>query len=430
MKRNSVTLGLALAALVGTAALAETGIETFLPAGAVQALRSMRGSEDAAANKRANHLAQKPTPRPQAPTPRPQAPAPRPHPQVPTPRPQPQVPTPRPQPHVPTHQPPVNHPPVVVTPGRPGQPVHGMPKPPTAPAHRIDPSHNGDNHAVQPPDRDDNGHRMDHRPNRDAHGRDIPPGRDQMSRIDQRDFRQNIHQHQDHWDSRDHEYHWHDWNGWRVCHHYDTFGFHWWGFYVGTTYFWTRYHDDNYWWYEPYWHRWVYMHDGQWWWTHPDGRCYVYTNGGYYLYGNGTGGVVLTPDPTPPVDVPPGPPAAADQTSVYSLDGARSIQITGAGKDAYLYDLTVADPNDPAAQGRYLASGVKTAVFVNDGDEVREIILTVVDDSGNQSTMTFNRDGAATGASSTRPGVGLLETLHRNMGRSASFRALKTGFSW
>ncbi|MDE2141596.1 MAG: hypothetical protein KGJ84_04200 [Elusimicrobia bacterium] len=29
----------------------------------------------------------------------------------------------------------------------------------------------------------------------------------------------------------------------------------------------------------------------------------------------------------------------------YSIDGTRSVQIVGAAKDPYLYDLTVADPS-------------------------------------------------------------------------------------
>ena len=38
----------------------------------------------------------------------------------------------------------------------------------------------------------------------------------------------------------------------------------------------------------------------------------------------------------------------------------------GDAKDAYLYDLTVTDPNGAAAGGQWLASGVKSAMFVYD----------------------------------------------------------------
>ena len=317
-----------------------------------------------------------------------------------------------------------------------------MPKPPVHPNHPIDPSHNGDGRAVQPP-HDRNGQPLSNKPLQDAHGRSLPPGHDHIGQFDRPDIRKDIHGVQDHWNNNDHNYHWQNWNGMNVCHHYDEFGFHWWGFYVGSAYFWTRYYDDNYWWYDPYWHRWVYMHEGQWWWTGPNGWNYVYNNGGYYHYDNGDGGVIMTPDPTPPVDVPPGDPTTTpvDQVSVYSLDGTRSVQITGADKDAYLYDLTVADPDSAAAQGKYLASGVKSAAFVNDAaGAIKEIVLTIVDETGTQSTTTFDRDGAATGSSSAPASAPqavpptsdatMIQTLQQKTEGSATFKALKSGFGW
>lgn len=306
-----------------------------------------------------------------------------------------------------------------------------MPTPQKPDQHqRIDPVHNGDGHAVHPPTQRD-GHPVTEKPYRDAHGRDIPPGRDHMDRIGRDDFRQNIHREQDHWNDRDHDYHWHDWNGYRVCHHYDEFGYHWWGFYVGETYFWTRYWNDGYWWYDPYYHRWVYLRDGQWWWQGPDG-AYVYTGGWYYRYGPGTGGVIMTPDPTPPVEVPPGdntPPV--NQTSAYSLDGTRSVQILGDAKDAYLYDLTVTDPSDPKAAGRWLASGVEDAKFLNDGNGgVNQIVLTVKDETGAESSLAFDRDGnASTGfaPASVRSDAAAVKSLQDKMSGSAAFSALRSG---
>ncbi|MFI5351140.1 MAG: hypothetical protein ACHQ2Z_16470, partial [Elusimicrobiota bacterium] len=298
----------------------------------------------------------------------------------------------------------------------------------------IDPAHHGDNHAVQAPSKDDHGHAVTQKPNRDAHGRDIPPGRDHMGRIDRSDFRNNIHRDQDHWNNRDHKYHWNTWDGWRVCHHYDEFGFHWWGFYVGDIYFWTRYYNDAYWWYEPYWHRWAYMHDGQWWWNAPDGTLYVYINGSWYRYNGGDGGVVVTPDPTTPVDVPPG-----DQTpapaATYSLDGTRSIQITGDAKDAYLYDLTVADPSSAEGQGKWLAAGVTSAAFVNAADgSIAKIVLTATDESGAAETLTFDRDGksldGAAPPASVPSAEDKIQAHQQKMKGSEAFSALQTGFSW
>ena len=262
------------------------------------------------------------------------------------------------------------HPPVVVHPREPGHPGndHRMPTPPRqTPGGGIDPRHHGDDHANRPPDRGHDGRPVTQQPWRDHNGRVIPPNRDHIGRIDNDEYRRNIHREQDHWNSRDHDYHWSDWNGTRVCHHYDDFGYHWWGFYVGSSYFWTRYYEDRYWWYDPYWHRWTYLHDNQWWWQ-DSGVTYVIINNNYYRYGQTGGTVVVTPDATPPVEVPPGAPSAPapapEQTMFYSQDGARSVQILGDRKEAYLYDLTIADQSDRQARGRWLGAGVKSASFV------------------------------------------------------------------
>ena len=294
------------------------------------------------------------------------------------------------------------------------------------PHERIDPAHNGDGHAVHPP-ASRNGEPVREKPSRDSHGRELPPGRDHVGRIDRDDFRQGIHREQDHWNDRDHDYHWHDWDGWRICHHYDEFGFHWWGFYVGEVYFWTRYYNDNYWWYEPYWHRWVYMHDSQWWWHGDDGFSYVYVDGRYYRYDRNDGGVIMNPDPTPPVDVPPGDPTPEDQNPVvYSLDGTRSIKITGDARDAFLYDLTVADPNSPEAQPRWLAVDVKTAEFTTDGKN--GILLTVTNTDGSESTLMFDSNGSPLDQSPAFENA--VPTLLQKTGASETLQSLKNGVTW
>jgi hypothetical protein len=314
-----------------------------------------------------------------------------------------------------------------------------MPKAPKAPDHRIDPAHDGDGRAIHSPTSRD-GHPVTEKPLQDAHGRTIAPDRDRVGRIDQKDFHDNIHGIQDHWDVHDHGYGWHNWNGWNVCHHYDEFGFHWWGFYFNNAYFWARYYNDGYWWFDPYWHRWVFLRDGRWWWTGPGGLIYLYTDGGYYQYDNGDGGVIMTPDPAPPVDVPPGDQTPVNQTSVYSLDGTRSVQITGADKDAYLYDLTVADPASSAAQGKWLASGVTAASFVANADgSIAKIVLTATDGSGAAASLTFDKDGtsldggsngSADGSNNAPAEMGKIQALQQKMQGSATFQTLKTGFSW
>lgn len=381
-----------------------------------------------------------PTPTPQPPTPAPKPPTPTPQPPTPAPKPPtpaPKPPTPAPKPPTPAPKPPTSpapRPPVVVPPhqggGNPGD--HRMPAPPKHDEHqRIDPARGGDGRVVHPPAERD-GRPVTQRPWRDGHGRDLPPGHDHITIINNRTVVNNITVVQRGWRHDDHDYHWHDWNGWRVCHHYDTWGYHWWGFYVGDVYFWTRYWNNGYWWYDPYWHRWVYMSNGQWWWQGPDG-VYVYTGGWYYRYGPATGGVIMTPDPTPPVEVPPGDstttPPPADQASTYSTDGTRSIQVLGDSKDAYLYDLTVTDSNDPAAAGRWLASGVQDVKFLNDGNGgVNQIVLTVTDETGAQSVRIFDRDGNAAATAAVVPTAAeKTQALQTRLQGSAAFSLLKSG---
>ena len=227
--------------------------------------------------------------------------------------------------------------------------------------------------------------------NRD--GRIIPPTQNNITIINNTTIVNNINNNQRGWRHDDHDYHWHDWDGQRICHHYDDFGYHWWGFYVGSSYFWTRYDQDRYWWYDPYWHRWTYLHDNRWWWQ-DNNVTYIIIDNNYYRYGNNGGTVVVTPDPTPPVVVPPAKPNAPapveNQTMFYSQDGTRSVQIMGDRKEAYLYDLTVADQTDRLARGRWLGTGVASAKFVSDdkmGDDglptqvLRQIELTFEDPS-------------------------------------------------
>ena len=264
----------------------------------------------------------------------------------------------------------------------------------------IDPRHHGDDHANRPPDRDHDGRALPQRPWQDRYGRSLPPDRDHIGRIDRDDWRRDMRGIQDRWDRNDHDYHWYDWGGTRVCHRYDDYGYHWWGFYIGSVYFWTRYYDDMYWWYDPYWHRWTYLRDGRWWWQ-DGGVVYVIIDGNYYRYGDDGGTIVVTPDPAPPVEVPPAPSnpvPAPEQTMFYSEDGTRSVQILGDRKEAFLYDLTIEDQNDRAARGRRLGAGVKSAAFVYDDKTdadgnaykaVRQIALTF-DEAGKTAVADLN----------------------------------------
>lgn len=271
----------------------------------------------------------------------------------------------------------------------------------------MDPHQRGDDHANRPPDRDRDGRPVLQHPERDHNGRYIPPSRDHAGRIDRDDYRRNIHGIQDHWNRFDHDYHWYDWNGTRVCHRYDGFGYHWWGFYIGDVYFWTRYDNDRYWWYDPYFHRWTYLHDGRWWWQDSFGVVYIVINNHYYRYGQNGGTIIVTPDPAPPVEAPPADPtetAPTAETMFYSEDGTRSVQIMGDRNEAYLYDLTVEDQADPKAGGRWLGAGVKSASFVYDDKigsdgtttkSLRQIALTF-EEAGKSAVADINGEREVT----------------------------------
>jgi hypothetical protein len=163
-------------------------------------------------------------------------------------------------------------------------------------------------------------------------------------------------------------YWWHNEGGVRYCHHYDQWGYHWYGWWFGGSYFWTRYYYDRWWWYDPYWHRWCYWHDDYWWWENPYnvGVVYVYIDNSYYSYDDAQGGAVLKPDPTQPIDPPPQQPAQpADQLQTYySKDGTRMVQITGQNKDAYLYDTAT----PPSFEAVWLGSGVTEVRFQYSSD--------------------------------------------------------------
>lgn len=209
-----------------------------------------------------------------------------------------------------------------------------------------------------------NGQPVNERLLQNDHGRTIAPTHANIVQFDRADLRANLHGVQDHWDIGDHGYGWYNWNGMNVCHHYDEFGYHWWGFYVGSVYFWTRFDNSRFWWFDSYWGRWVFLNNEQWWWQSPDNVTYVYTDSGYYQYDDTDTGIVMTPDTTPPVDAPPDQtPVPAGQTTVYSQDGTRSVQVNGDNRDAYLYDLTATDPNSGAAQAKFIGTQVAGVKF-------------------------------------------------------------------
>jgi hypothetical protein len=204
-------------------------------------------------------------------------------------------------------------------------------------------------------------------------------------------------------------YYWHDFDGNRFCHHYDQWGFHWYGWYIGDVYFWTRYWNDSYWYYDPYYGRWVYMRNGRWWYQDPVHTevVYLYTpeSNSYYQYDNAPGGgAVLTPDQTAPITTPPSDPAqpgdpaqSAPSKIFYSGDARRSVQVFGATNDAFLYDTA----ETPAFNPVFLASGVTEARFSQSAADQPLSVLLLTETANDDGTTTkgflmFDENGNST----------------------------------
>ncbi len=148
-------------------------------------------------------------------------------------------------------------------------------------------------------------------------------------------------------------FYWHTVAGVRYAHYYDG-GVHWYGFYHGPQFYWTRWNAGYWWWYDPIWFRWVYWYDGYWWWPGPGGVAFVYVDNAYYPYEE-NGVVVKQPEVhAPPAEVPPARPGASE----VSADGSRMVQITPDG-EAFLYDKSGPEP----AFMKYLGKGVAKARF-------------------------------------------------------------------
>jgi hypothetical protein len=134
-------------------------------------------------------------------------------------------------------------------------------------------------------------------------------------------------------------YYWHNEGGVRYSHYYDGQR-HWYGFYHGPTFYWTRYHRNRWWWFDASGARWVYWWNGYWWWPGPGGAAYVYVDGAYYPYE--AEGVAVESVETSAV--PAAVPAPNASGATVSADGSRMVQIFGADAEGFLYDKTAAPP--------------------------------------------------------------------------------------
>ncbi|MBV9079520.1 MAG: hypothetical protein JO102_00210 [Elusimicrobia bacterium] len=151
------------------------------------------------------------------------------------------------------------------------------------------------------------------------------------------------------------KYYWHDSAGVRYCHYYDRGGVHWYGFYFGPTFYWTRYYGDHWWWFDARFDRWVYWWGGYWWWPSPTGVVYVYMDNNYYPYQEG---VVTVKQPE--VEAPPeGAPSSHEGSSYQSPDGRRTVQVFGDRDEAFLYNSS----SGQASFMKYLGAGVEKVRF-------------------------------------------------------------------
>jgi hypothetical protein len=79
------------------------------------------------------------------------------------------------------------------------------------------------------------------------------------------------------------QYYWHHGGNFDYVHYNDHWGYSWYGWYMGDSYFWTRYYGDRWWFYDDGQGRWCYWSAGAWWWQDPDDMdtVYVYEDDSY-----------------------------------------------------------------------------------------------------------------------------------------------------
>ncbi len=163
-------------------------------------------------------------------------------------------------------------------------------------------------------------------------------------------------------------YYWHKDDNFNYCHYIDNWGYHWYGWYVGSNYFWTRYFNNRWWWYDADYDRWCFWNDGFWWWQDPYhvGDLYCYDNAFYIPVNSAEDNVAVTvPDST-------------DMQTFTSPDNTRVVKVIADTQDAFLYDTA----NPPAFNPVYLASGVQDVLFSNSNNgRPLEMVLRLNDGS-------------------------------------------------
>ncbi len=167
---------------------------------------------------------------------------------------------------------------------------------------------------------------------------------------------------------RPNQYYWHRDQDFNYCHYVDGSGYHWFGWYLGNRYFWTRYFSNRWWWYDADFDRWCFWNNGYWWWQDPNhmGDLYCYDDAQYLAFNSLEDNVAVTiPD-------------SVNLQTYLSPDKTRMIKVVAETHDAFIYDTSIPPVFPPA----YLASGVKDVIFsdISNGRPL-EIILKLNDGS-------------------------------------------------
>lgn len=193
--------------------------------------------------------------------------------------------------------------------------------------------------------------------------------RRQMAIVNRPDYMRRIEQENSNETQRNHVY-WHGEAGvnYTYAHYMDDSGYHWYGWYAGDQFFWTRNYNGRWWWYDTGFNRWCFYNNNNWWWQDPYhvGELYVYDNDDYIPANSADDPVVVTGQ------------EQSDDVLYYSPDGTRTVKVVQGSGDAFLYDRSTTPSFDPI----YLASGVQSIQFsdVNSGRSL-EIILKLNDGS-------------------------------------------------
>jgi len=179
-------------------------------------------------------------------------------------------------------------------------------------------------------------------------------------------------------------YYWHNYNGSNFCHYYDRWGCHWYGWYFGSSFYWSCWWGNYWWWYDPAYYRWCYWYDGWWWWQNPDNvqEIDAYNNGEYVPSNSGETQTSETQSSTS---------IAPEQIRAFNnKDESRLVKLAGDSHDAFLYDTT----STPSFKAKYLASGVTDVRFSNtDNGKPLQIMLGLADGS----FELYDADGNAVG---------------------------------